>query len=120
MINILENVVMPEDRVLDELLVCDSSHYAAVIVNRKLENLLLYPEVDVVMEESFGAKVLVYEHFSRADELIHGHEGNLDWDQSDDSLEESWVLGLLHLDHGLAILVQELPIVQVEHRCHVV
>ena len=53
MIDIFEDVFMPEDRVLNELLVCNCSHYPAVIVNVKFEYLPLYTQVDVVMEESF-------------------------------------------------------------------
>ena len=53
MVYIFEDVVMPEDWVLDKLLVGNSSHHSAVELHRIVEYLPFNLQVNVVVEQSF-------------------------------------------------------------------
>ena len=53
--DVLEDVVVPEDRVFYELLVGDCPDRPAVVVDSELEYVPLDAKIDVVMEQSFGS-----------------------------------------------------------------
>ena len=77
MVNILEDVFVPEDGIFDKLLICNGSHYPTVILNGKLQNILLNLEVDIIKEKTFRAEILVHQNLSHADKLAVCHEWDL-------------------------------------------
>ena len=64
---ILENVIFPKDRVLDETLVSQSPHCAAVLVSCEFEDVAFDLKVNVVVKESLSSKIARHKHFKCAD-----------------------------------------------------
>ena len=67
--HILEHVVVPEDAVLDELLVSQGSHSAAVLVRAELEDLTFDFHVNVVVEEALPTEIPCNEDLENANKV---------------------------------------------------
>ena len=86
--DVLKDVIVPEDRVLHKLLVSQSSHRAAVLVDGEFENISLNLHVNVVIEQSLSSHFFLHKYFKSANQVPIAHLGNEHGQQADHSLEE--------------------------------
>mmetsp|Transcript_2443 Transcript_2443/g.3370 ORF Transcript_2443/g.3370 Transcript_2443/m.3370 type:complete len:264 (-) Transcript_2443:237-1028(-) len=106
MSRILENVVIPKDRIVDEMLVSESTHRPAVLVSCESEDISFDFEVDVVVEEALATKLALDEHLERPHSVPIRHLGHMHGEHRDEALKE--VLRDRLSDAPAVLLLQDL------------
>lgn len=86
--HILEHVVVPKDRVLDEQFVSVGSHSSRVQIRLKSQHISLHFHIDVVVEKAISSEVASYEYFKSADELTVTHPWHVHGEHRNDPLKE--------------------------------
>ena len=86
--NVLEDIIVPKDRVLHKMLVSQGSNCATVLVCGELEHVALDFHVHIVVKEAFTAQFPLDEHLECADQVAIGHARHVHGQQTDHSLEE--------------------------------
>jgi len=73
MSRVLEHVVVPKDRVFDELLVSKSPDCAAVLVRGEFKHVSFNLHVDVMVEKTLTTQVSLDQHFQSAHQVLVSH-----------------------------------------------
>ena len=87
-LDVLEDIVIPKDRVLHILFVRKSSHGATVLIRGELEYVSLDLHVNVVVEKAVATHLPLHEHLQRANQIAIAHLGDEHGKQADHTLEE--------------------------------
>ena len=67
--NVLEDVLVPKDLILNKLLVCQCSHCATIVISTEPEHIPLNLHVDVVVEKTLSAHILLHKHLQSVNKI---------------------------------------------------
>ena len=119
MICILEDIVVPEYRVLDELLVGNSSDHSTIQVHWVFQDSSLNLKVNIIQEQPFRAKIASHKHLKNIDQISVVQARNMHRKKTNELLKEYWVFYFLKLVVRFSFIIKELFIIKVKHRCEI-